>query len=87
MRPASRLASGGQKASSGTIDLSITAPEAPTAFAQIIADQGAFLLSERDYHPQGLLQLRMLIAGRYDNAGLPTTPEQIIITTGAQQAI
>lgn len=87
VRPASRLASGGQRASSGTVDLSITAPEAPTAFAQIIADQGAFLLSERDYHPQGLLQLRMLIAGRYDNAGLPTTPEQLIITTGAQQAI
>lgn len=87
VRAASRLAPGGQKASSGTVDLSIIAPEAPTAFAQIIADQAAFLLAERDYHPQGLPQLRMLIASRYDNAGLPTTPEQIIITTGAQQAI
>jgi DNA-binding transcriptional MocR family regulator len=86
-RTSSRLAPGGVETSSSIVDLSLTAPEAPQALAQILADQGPSLLSERDYHPQGLPQLRKLIAGRYDNAGLPTTPEQIIITTGAQQAI
>ncbi|WP_230294924.1 PLP-dependent aminotransferase family protein [Deinococcus sp. 6GRE01] len=39
------------------------------------------------YHPHGLPDLRDLIAQQYTRAGLPTTPEQILITSGAQQAI
>ena len=39
------------------------------------------------YLPQGYFPLRSAIARMYAQRGVPTTPEQIIITTGAQQAI
>lgn len=35
------------------------------------------------YHPQGLLELREEIAAYYEAKGLPTTPDQIIVTAGA----
>lgn len=37
--------------------------------------------------PAGLFELRSLIAQRYTTDGLPTEPEQILVTSGAQQAI
>ena len=43
--------------------------------------------SEYGYLPQGYLPLRRAIAHYYEQRGVPTVPEQIIITTGAQQAI
>lgn len=86
-RTASRLTPGGIRTSPKMIDLSIVAPAPPDALADIIASQGRSLVSERDYHPQGLPALRKLVAARYDAVGLPTSPDQIIITTGAQQAI
>ena len=39
------------------------------------------------YVPLGLPALRREIARGYEARGLPTTPEQIIVTSGAQQAI
>jgi len=39
------------------------------------------------YHPHGLPELRAAIAQRYCDRGTPTTPEQILVTTGAQHAI
>ncbi|MEU4105010.1 PLP-dependent aminotransferase family protein [Streptomyces tanashiensis] len=39
------------------------------------------------YHPYGLPALRAAIAERYTARGLPTLPEQILVTTGAQQAV
>jgi DNA-binding transcriptional MocR family regulator len=39
------------------------------------------------YHPAGLPALRQAIAERYGVRGLPTRPEQILVTTGAQQAL
>ncbi|MGB3772530.1 MAG: PLP-dependent aminotransferase family protein [Rhodococcus sp. (in: high G+C Gram-positive bacteria)] len=36
--------------------------------------------------PVGLVALRRAIAHRYDERGLPTSPEQIMVTSGAQQA-
>ena len=46
-----------------------------------------FLLSERSYMPLGLPRLRAAVARMYAGQGLPTTSEQVLITTGAQQAI
>jgi DNA-binding transcriptional MocR family regulator len=39
------------------------------------------------YEPLGIAPLRAAVAARYSDLGLPTTPDEIVITTGAQQAI
>lgn len=39
------------------------------------------------YHLLGLPELRQAIADRYTARGLPTEPDQILVTTGAQSAI
>lgn len=39
------------------------------------------------YQPLGLPELRARLAEIYAQEGLPTTPEQVIVTSGAQQAI
>ncbi|NOJ61079.1 MULTISPECIES: PLP-dependent aminotransferase family protein [unclassified Arthrobacter] len=39
------------------------------------------------YDPVGLPQLRAAVAARYRSRGLPTGPEQILVTLGAQHAI
>lgn len=45
------------------------------------------LLEDHGYHPTGLPALRAAIAARLSAQGLPTVPEQVLVTTGAQQAI
>jgi DNA-binding transcriptional MocR family regulator len=45
------------------------------------------LIRQRNYMPFGLQSLRNAVARSFTKAGTPTTPEQILITTGAQQAI
>lgn len=45
------------------------------------------LLDGYGYLPLGLLALRQALAAHATRAGLPTTAEQILVTTGAQQAI
>ena len=45
------------------------------------------LIRQRNYMPFGLQSLRNAVADSFTKAGTPTTPEQILITTGAQQAI
>lgn len=39
------------------------------------------------YDPVGLLPLRRAAAEAYDRAGLPTTPDQIVVTAGAQNGL
>ncbi|RRO13109.1 PLP-dependent aminotransferase family protein [Saccharopolyspora rhizosphaerae] len=43
-------------------------------------------LGDHGYQPHGLPALRTRIAERYTARGLPTTPEQILVTNGAQHA-
>ena len=73
------------------IDLSTGAPAWPTGFdAELcvpLPDEIAPSLEEYGYVPQGLPPLRQAIAERYSSSGLRTKPEQILVTTGAQQAI
>jgi len=44
-------------------------------------------LLRHDYDPVGLPALRAALADRYTALGLPTAPEQIMVTLGAQHAI
>ena len=43
-------------------------------------------LATPGYHPQGLPELRAEIAATYEERGLPTSPDQIIVTAGALAA-
>jgi DNA-binding transcriptional MocR family regulator len=44
-------------------------------------------LKGHGYHEHGVPELRQRIADRYTARGLPTSPEQIVITSGAQHAL
>ncbi|MEP6776015.1 MAG: PLP-dependent aminotransferase family protein, partial [Chloroflexota bacterium] len=73
------------------IDLSAGAPAWPTGFAleecALLPHQIAASLEQYGYVPRGLPELRQAIAEYYTRSGLRTRPEQILVTTGAQQAI
>ena len=74
----------------GVVDLAMAAPSAPSSL------HGAYLaaldalprhLSGTGYAPLGLPVLREAVARWYTARGTPTSPDQVLITTGAQQAI
>lgn len=73
-----------------TIDLAHAAPsappEVPSAFAAALADLPR-LLPQHGYHPAGLPDLRARIAERYAGRGLPTKPEEVLITAGALHGV
>tara|TARA_B110000503_G_scaffold49702_1_gene80673 strand:- start:7944 stop:9401 length:1458 start_codon:yes stop_codon:yes gene_type:complete len=45
------------------------------------------LVASHGYYPSGLAELREAVANYYSELGLPTSPEHILITSGAQQAL
>lgn len=47
----------------------------------------AGLIQSHGYVPGGLLELREAIAAYFDDLGLTTSPDQIVVTSGAQQAL
>ncbi len=55
--------------------------------ARLAAEQLPAYLGESGFDPMGLLVLREAIADRYAARGLPTTPDQVMVTIGAQHAI
>ncbi|GEL96915.1 MocR-like transcription factor YczR [Cellulomonas terrae] len=74
----------------GVVDLAMAAPSAPSSL------HGAYLaaldalprhLSGTGYSPLGLPVLREAVARWYTGRGTPTSPDHVLITTGAQQAI
>jgi len=72
------------------IDLGCAAPAAPAPFAQAVADAVAELpryTTGTGYHPTGVPPLRERIAAAFTARGLPTSPDQILVTTGVQQAV
>ncbi|GGV05607.1 PLP-dependent aminotransferase family protein [Streptomyces spectabilis] len=75
----------------GVIDLAVAAPPAPAAELSAALAAAAARLPEHaptaGYHPYGLPELRAAVADRFTRRGLPTLPDQILITTGAQHAI
>jgi DNA-binding transcriptional MocR family regulator len=73
-----------------TIDLAHAAPSAPPEVAAAFAaalDDLPRLLPHHGYHPAGLPDLRARIAEGYSRRGLPTTPEQVLVTEGALHAV
>ncbi|MFJ3924554.1 PLP-dependent aminotransferase family protein [Streptomyces sp. NPDC090022] len=82
---------GGRTADGAPVaDLAIAAMGAPDgaladALAQV-APRLAGAARGHGYHPFGLPDLRAAVAERFTRRGLPTRPEQILITAGAQQA-
>ncbi|MER7764990.1 PLP-dependent aminotransferase family protein [Streptomyces sp. NPDC097619] len=73
------------------IDLAIAAMAAPAGVLEEALAGAAPRLAELartpGYRPQGLPELRAALADRYTRRGLPTRPEQILVTSGAQQAL
>lgn len=74
----------------GLVDMSAAAPTAPPQLAAACAaalDRLPRHTSSSGYAPLGLPALRAAIADRYTRRGLPTTPDQVLVTTGAQQGL
>ncbi|MWA14519.1 MocR-like transcription factor YczR [Streptomyces sp. BA2] len=78
-------------AGDGMLDLAVAAPGAPEAELSDALAAAALDLprhaSTPGYHPYGLPELREAVAERFTRRGLPTLPDQILITTGAQYAL
>ncbi|MCR1782602.1 PLP-dependent aminotransferase family protein [Nocardioides carbamazepini] len=73
----------------GVIDLVCAAATAPPGIAAVYAEAAADLpahLGGHGYFPAGMPDLQKAIAATYDARGLPTAPEQIIVTPGALAA-
>ncbi|MEY9963710.1 DNA-binding transcriptional MocR family regulator [Streptacidiphilus sp. MAP12-16] len=75
----------------GVIDLGVAAlsaaePWITTAMTAALAELPAYTRTHGDF-PTGLQVLREAVAERFAQRGLPTAPEQIMITTGAAGAL
>jgi DNA-binding transcriptional MocR family regulator len=62
-------------------------PFVADALVDVVADEGLKLLSQNGYAPAGLPELRHALAEHLTADGTPTQPDQVLVTTGAQQAI
>lgn len=72
------------------LDLAVAAPPGDEKIMVALASASALLpryLTDHGYDSRGVAILREAVAERYASRGLPTSPEQIFITSGAQQAI
>lgn len=75
----------------GVIALACAAPDTPPAelveaYTRSLP-QLADTTGDIGYHPMGHVTLRHAVAQRYADRGIPTEPEQILVTTGGQQAL
>jgi DNA-binding transcriptional MocR family regulator len=73
------------------VDLALALPrdpgDLPADFFDVPGELVASAAGAAGMAPQGGAALRTAIAGRYAAQGLPTTPEQIVVTGGGQQGI
>ncbi|AZM57133.1 GntR family transcriptional regulator [Streptomyces sp. WAC 01529] len=78
-------------AEESAIDLARAAPALPRdTLAAALTRVAPHLADHADtpgYHPYGLPELRAAVAERFTRRGLPTMPEQILVTAGAQHAL
>ncbi|MGW6914780.1 MocR-like transcription factor YczR [Kitasatospora sp. NPDC054939] len=74
-----------------TLDLGVAALPAPQPYlgeaAARALDQLPAYAAGHGHYPTGLPVLREAVARRFTERGLPTTPDQILITTGAMGAL
>ena len=76
--------------SPGDIAMTYAAPSAPAGMASVFtaaAERLPAILATTGYLPDGLSELREAIADHHTADGLPTTPDQIVVTCGAMGAI
>ena len=73
------------------ISLACAIPPCHPAVAEVLTGLTAadltLPLTRTGYHPLGLPELRSALADLHTREGVPTRPEQILVTTGAQQAV
>lgn len=72
------------------IDLGVAALSAPQQLvpaARAAAEDLPRYLGGAGYHPTGIIELREAVARGYTERGLPTSPEQIMVTSGTQHAL
>jgi len=73
------------------IDFAVGTPlslgDTPRDLFTISSEEQSALVSDHRYYPMGLPALRQAIATSFSKASLPTVPEQVLVTNGAQQAI
>jgi len=72
------------------IDLQQASPPAWPGLSGIMAEvaaNAAALVARVGYDVLGSLELREAIAARYEQRGVPTSPHEVLVTTGAQSAI
>ncbi|MPQ98292.1 aminotransferase class I/II-fold pyridoxal phosphate-dependent enzyme [Modestobacter sp. I12A-02628] len=87
--PPGRAAADWPPHDTGLVDL---AHAAPGAAGQLVPayraalDQLPRLLDDHGYHPGGLPSLRAAVAARFTARGLPTEPEQVVVTAGTMDA-
>jgi DNA-binding transcriptional MocR family regulator len=75
----------------GVLQMACAAPASPPPELfeayRVGLERMASVTGDIGHHPAGHPELRVALARSYTDRGLPTTPEQIIVTTGAQQAL
>ncbi|WP_214318449.1 aminotransferase-like domain-containing protein [Nonomuraea sediminis] len=62
-------------------------PDLAQALLDLIREDLPGLIRDAGYHPAGLPALRAAIAAHHTAHGLPTTSDQVLVTTGATQAV
>ncbi len=70
-----------------TIGALPASPVVAEAVATAFREDVPTLLGELGYDPFGLPRLREALAGHMGRLGVPTDPDEIVITSGAQQAV
>ncbi|MDF2510074.1 MAG: norG, partial [Microbacterium sp.] len=88
--PLRRRDPGRVEAADGMIDLQQASPPAWPGLAGIMSQTAAnasALVSRVGYDVLGRIELREAIARRYTERGVPTHPDEVLVTTGAQSAI
>jgi DNA-binding transcriptional MocR family regulator len=88
--PLRRRDPGRQYATDDAIDLQQASPPAWPGLAGVMADvaaSSAALVARVGYDVLGRAELRAAIAERYTLRGIPTSPAEVLVTTGAQSAI
>jgi DNA-binding transcriptional MocR family regulator len=88
--PLRRRDPGRASSSDGAIDLQQASPPAWPGLAGLMSDvalSASSIVSRTGYDVFGRVELREAIAARYSQRGIPTSPNEIVVTTGAQSAI
>lgn len=88
--PLGRRDPGRAAAGEGMIDLQQASPPAWPGLAGVMGEVAASapsLVARVGYDVLGRIELREVIADRYSRRGIPTTADEVLVTTGAQSAI